>query len=74
MSSKKQKVAPGGDVERAQKQCLNVLRAMQRNPDAAPFLVPVDWKALKLSSYPKIVKVCERRQLLLRGAQGAQDG
>lgn len=56
MSSKKQKVAPGGDVERAQKQCLNVLRAMQRNPDAAPFLVPVDWKALKLSSYPKIVK------------------
>jgi len=56
MSSKKQKVASGSDVERSQKACLSVLRAMQRNPDANPFLMPVDWKALKLPTYPKIVK------------------
>jgi len=56
MSSKKQKVGSGGDVERAQKHCLNVLRGIQRNPEAGAFLAPVDWKALKLPTYPKIVK------------------
>ena len=51
--SKKQKIA---DVERAQKQCLQVLRALQKNPQAEPFLMPVDWKGLKLPTYPKIIK------------------
>ena len=27
-----------------------------KNPAAGAFLVPVDWKALKLPTYPKIVK------------------
>ena len=56
MSSKKQKVVGSGDVERCQKACLGVLRALQKMPDAGPFLLPVDWKTLKLPTYPKIVK------------------
>ena len=58
MSSKKQKVGSGdSSIERNQKACLTVLRALQKNPDAAPFTVPVDWKALKLPTYPKLIKV-----------------
>ena len=32
------------------------LKALTRNPAAGAFLIPVDWKALKLPTYPKIVK------------------
>jgi len=53
---KKQKLTPGGEVDRLSKQCLGVLKMLQRAPAAAPFLTPVDWKALKLPTYPKIVK------------------
>mmetsp|Transcript_6846 Transcript_6846/g.14981 ORF Transcript_6846/g.14981 Transcript_6846/m.14981 type:complete len:335 (-) Transcript_6846:1412-2416(-) len=53
---KKQKLTPGGEAERLQKQCASVLKAMQRAPAAVAFLSPVDWKALKLPSYPKIIK------------------
>ena len=35
---KKQKLTPGGEAERLVKQCAGVLKAMQRNPAAGPFL------------------------------------
>ena len=53
---KKQKLTPGGEAERLVKQCAGVLKAMQRNPAAGPFLAPVDWRALKLPTYPKMIK------------------
>ena len=42
---KKQKLTPGGEAERLVKQCAGVLKAMQRNPAAGPFLAPADWRA-----------------------------
>jgi len=54
--SKKQKLTPGGEADTNNKKCQNVLKAMQRNPRAGPFLMPVDWKALKLPQYPKMIK------------------
>jgi len=54
--SKKQKLTPGGEADQNNKKCTNVLKALQRNPRAGPFLVPVDWKALKLPQYPKMIK------------------
>jgi bromodomain-containing factor 1 len=53
---KKQKLIPGGEAEKLVKQCHSVLKALQKLPGAWPFLAPVDWKALKLPTYPKIVK------------------
>ena len=53
MSAKKQKVA---DVEATQKQCLTVLQQMKRKKEAIFFLAPVDWKALELPLYPKLIK------------------
>ena len=38
------------------KQCRGVLQQLQKNRAAVVFLHPVDWKALKLPAYPKIVK------------------
>ena len=38
---KKQKLTPGGEAERLVKQCAGVLKAMQRNPAAGPFLAPL---------------------------------
>jgi len=55
-SNKKQKVTPGGEVERNIKACSSVLKALQRAPAAIAFLQPVDWKALKLPTYPKMIK------------------
>lgn len=54
--SKKQKLTPGGEADQNTKKCTNVLKAIQRNPRAGPFLMPVDWKALKLPQYPKMIK------------------
>lgn len=54
--NKKQKLAPGGDAERLTKQCLAIVKALQKNPNAYAFLEPVDWKGLKLLQYPKMVK------------------
>jgi len=36
--------------------CRNVLRQVQQNGQAYPFLQPVDWKALGIPDYAKIVK------------------
>ena len=55
-SSKKQKLTPGGEADENTKKCLGVLKALQRNPRAGPFLMPVDWKALQLPQYPKMIK------------------
>ena len=55
-SSKKQKLTPGGEADQNVKKCLSVLKALQRNPRAGPFLMSVDWKALKLPQYPKMIK------------------
>jgi len=55
-SSKKQKLMPGGEADQLTKKCHVVLKALQRNPRAGPFLMPVDWKALKLPQYPKMIK------------------
>ncbi|KAL1510285.1 hypothetical protein AB1Y20_006605 [Prymnesium parvum] len=55
-NAKKQKLSSGGDAERLTKQCASVLKAMQKNPNAVDFLQPVDWKALKLNLYPKMIK------------------
>lgn len=55
--SKKQKVEGGAaDVERLQKQCLTVLKAVQRKKEAMFFLEPVNWKALDLPLYPTLIK------------------
>lgn len=35
---------------------LNLLGHIEKEPNAAPFLEPVDWKNLGLNDYPKIVK------------------
>lgn len=35
---------------------LNLLQQLEKEPNAAPFIEPVDWKALDLQDYPKIVK------------------
>jgi len=53
-SSKKQKVLP--DWERNVQACTKALKSLMKNPAAGAFLMPVDWKALKLPTYPKIVK------------------
>jgi|Transcript_3500 hypothetical protein len=54
---KKQKSSSSGsEVEKSVKACLQVLKALQRSPAAFPFLEPVDWKALKLPTYPKMIK------------------
>ena len=50
MSAKK------ADVEALQKQCLKVLQGIKRKREAYPFLEPVDWKALELPLYPKLIK------------------
>eukprot|EP00316_Scyphosphaera_apsteinii_P021022 CAMPEP_0119314896 /NCGR_PEP_ID=MMETSP1333-20130426/34085_1 /TAXON_ID=418940 /ORGANISM="Scyphosphaera apsteinii, Strain RCC1455" /LENGTH=345 /DNA_ID=CAMNT_0007320097 /DNA_START=91 /DNA_END=1128 /DNA_ORIENTATION=+ len=55
-SNKRQKPTPGGEVERLVKQCSSVLKALQRAPAAIAFLAPVDWKTLKLPTYPKMIK------------------
>ena len=54
-SAKKQKIG-GSDWEQNRKSCLQTLKTLMRSPAATPFLLPVDWKALKLPTYPKIVK------------------
>lgn len=36
--------------------CRAVLRQVQQMPEAYPFLQPVDWKALGIPDYPKIIK------------------
>lgn len=54
--AKKQKLVPGGEADRLVKQCHSMLKALQKAPLALPFLSPVDWKTLKLPTYPKIVK------------------
>jgi hypothetical protein len=52
--SKKQKT--GDKWERNFAACSKSLKSLSRMPQAGPFLVPVDWKALQLPTYPKIVK------------------
>jgi len=54
MSHKKQKVS--ADFEGNVQKCAKVLKTIMKNPAAGAFLIPVDWKALKLPTYPKIVK------------------
>ena len=54
--NKKQKLAPGGEAERLVKMCHGLLRNLQKLPTALPFLSPVDWKALKLPTYPKMIR------------------
>lgn len=53
-TSKKQKLSPG--VEANVKACQNVLKALKKSHVSAPFAVPVDWKALNLPLYPKMIK------------------
>jgi hypothetical protein len=50
--SKKQKVGAAENV----KQCQGVLKSIQRKKEAIFFLEPVDWKALNLPLYPKLIK------------------
>mgnify|MGYP001464710169 CR=1 FL=1 len=52
--SKKQKVQP--EWEKNVALCAKVLKTIQKSPAAEIFLVPVDWKAFKLPTYPKIIK------------------
>jgi len=54
--NKKQKLNPGGEAERLNKQCLGILKQLQKNPNAYAFLEPVNWKELKLVTYPKMIK------------------
>ena len=37
-------------------QCLELLEELTNHQDADAFLIPVDWKALKLPDYPIIIK------------------
>ena len=37
-------------------QCRQILKMLQARPDAEPFLVAVDWKALDLPDYPDVIK------------------
>jgi hypothetical protein len=37
-------------------QCKAIVRDLRKHKDAAPFLDPVDWKALGLKDYPAIIK------------------
>jgi len=53
-ASKKQKV--GGEWERNVKGCQSLLKKLMSIPSAGAFLMPVDWKALKLPTYPKLIK------------------
>ena len=55
MSAPKKQKLEGG-VEHLQKQCLTVLKAIQRKKEAIFFLEPVDWKALNLPLYPTLIK------------------
>lgn len=54
--NKRQKPTPGGEVDKTLKACSTVLKTLQRAPAAYAFLQPVDWKALKLPTYPKMIK------------------
>ena len=38
------------------KQCQKILQFLMSHKDADPFLNPVDWKAMNLTDYPKVVK------------------
>ena len=38
------------------KQCQKILQFLMQHKDAEPFLHPVDWKAMGLLDYPKVVK------------------
>ena len=44
------------ELDKLVKQCHQVLKMLQKAPAAGAFLAPVDWKALKLPTYPKMVK------------------
>jgi len=37
-------------------QCETLMKEMEELPEAEPFLAPVDWKALNLPDYPKVIK------------------
>eukprot|EP00967_Tisochrysis_lutea_P117214 scaffold189393_cov35-Tisochrysis_lutea.AAC.1 len=52
--SKKQKLSPA--VEGLVKQCQAALKALKKSHLSPPFSEPVDWKALNLPMYPKIIK------------------
>jgi len=54
MSGKKQKLL--GEWDKNHQLCAKALKMIMKNPAAGAFLVPVDWKVLKLPTYPKIVK------------------
>jgi len=54
MSGKKQIVL--ADWEKNVQACTKALKLIMKQPAAAVFLEPVDWKALKLPTYPKVVK------------------
>ena len=51
---KRQKTVP--EWEKNVQLCTKALKIIMKNPAAGAFLIPVDWKALKLPTYPKIVK------------------
>lgn len=35
---------------------VTLVNQLEKEPSAAPFMEPVDWKALDLQDYPKVVK------------------
>ena len=56
MSADKKKQKTLAEWEKNQQTCLKSLKAIMKKPTAGVFLVPVDWKALQLPLYPKLIK------------------
>ena len=56
MSTEKKKQKVLADWENNLQLCSKVLKLTMKNPAAGAFLVPVDWKTLKLPTYPKLIK------------------
>ena len=56
VSNKKQKITPGGEADRLIKICSGLLKHLTNSPTVYAFLVPVDWKGLKIPQYPKMIK------------------
>lgn len=52
--AKKQKCSPA--VDGLVKQCQSALKALKKSSLAPPFSEPVDWKALNIPMYPKMIK------------------
>jgi hypothetical protein len=56
-ATKKEGSAAGTNLSEEMQECYKCLKFIQSKPDAAPFLEPVDWKALNLPDYPEIIKM-----------------